>query len=366
MQPVRSFALGAAFALCCAFPALAQQPGVGETEEPPAPAWKLPSLTDPEPDTTEDERFPLKAPDRPLNQARIPLDPGASLPLPEIDLPGISGYAAPSIESPLDIPGGGEVTLAARLTAEGGTIPRGLTWRVFLPQPGPDGKLPLVATAQGGTSTFQLKPGSYLIHAAFGRAGATKRVTIGEEPRNETFVLDAGGLLLNAELSGGVAIPPEKLRFSIYEAGEDEEGDRVLVVPNVSANSVIRLSAGTYQVVSTYGKVNAVIRSDIRVQAGKLTEATIEHRAAELTMKLVREPGGEAIADTAWSILTDSGDIVRESVGAFASMVLAEGTYIAVAKNRDQLYQREFSVVPGRNQDVELIVKRDAAPVQGG
>jgi hypothetical protein len=53
-------------------------------------------------------------------------------------------------------------------------------------------------------------------------------------------------------------------------------------------------------------------------------------------MKLVRERGGEAIADTSWSILTESGDIVRESVGAFASMVLAEGNYAVVAKNRDR------------------------------
>ena len=72
-------------------------------------------------------------------------------------------------------------------------------------------------------------------------------------------------------------------------------------------------------------------------------------------MKLVREAGGEAIADTSWSILTESGDIVRESVGAFASMVLAEGNYAVVAKNRDRLYQREFTVEAGRNRDVEVI-----------
>ena len=47
--------------------------------------------------------------------------------------------------------------------------------------------------------------------------------------------------------------------------------------------------------------------------------------------------GGEAIADTSWSVLTDSGDIIRESVGAFASMVLAEGDYAIVAKNRVKL-----------------------------
>ncbi len=125
--------------------------------------------------------------------------------------------------------------------------------------------------------------------------------------------------------------------------------------PDVAPNTVVRLSSGTYHVVSTYGSVNAVIRSDIRVDPGKLTEATVEHKAAELTMKLVREEGGEAIADTSWSILSASGDPIREVVGAYASLVLAEGDYTFIAKNRDRIYQRDYSVVGGRNQEVEVL-----------
>ena len=36
-------------------------------------------------------------------------------------------------------------------------------------------------------------------------------------------------------------------------------------------------------------------------------------------------------------------------------MVLAEGDYTIVAKNRDRIYQRDFTVVAGRNQDVEVL-----------
>ena len=60
-------------------------------------------------------------------------------------------------------------------------------------------------------------------------------------------------------------------------------------------------------------------------------------------------------------MLTNSGDPVRESVGAFASMVLAEGDYTVVAKNRDRIYQREFTVVGGRNQEVEVLATESAA-----
>ena len=280
---------------------------------------------------------------------------------PRLNLPTITNFAPPRSDAPLAQSTQGQLTLVAQLTEKGAEITRGLMWRVFKPEAGPDGKLPLVASSQGGTTTFELEPGSYLVHAAFGRAGATKRITVGREARRESLVLDAGGLTLNAVLSGGVSLRPEKLRFAIYEAEPNASGDRALIAPDVKPNTVVRLNAGVYHVISTYGSANAVIRSDIRVEAGKLTEAMVEHRAAELTMKLVRENGGEAIADTAWSIITESGDPIRESVGAFASMVLAEGEYTVVAKNRDRIYQRDFTVEAGQDQEVEVLAA-DAAP----
>jgi hypothetical protein len=281
---------------------------------------------------------------------------GEGAPALDLSLPSFSSFApANDPASALALQTGGEITLSAKLTDEGEDISRGLVWRVFGQQADPDGKLPLIASAEGGTSVFTLAPGGYLVHASYGRAGATKRITVGREGKSESLVLDAGGLKLDATLAGGVRIPPAKLKFSIYEAEADAGGERALIIPDVSPNSVVRLNSGTYHIVSTYGSVNAVIRSDIRIEAGKLTEATVEHHAAELTMKLVREAGGEAIADTSWSILSSSGDPVREVVGAFASLVLAEGDYTIIAKNKDRIYQRDFTVVGGRNQDVEVL-----------
>jgi hypothetical protein len=275
---------------------------------------------------------------------------------PRLKLPDLKSFqGTPNFGVALPKLAFGNVTLQAELVDKGPAVTRGLVWRIFGPQAGTDGKLPLVASARGGTSVFQLEPGSYLVHASYGRAGATKRISVGKEPKKEVVVLDAGGLKLDAVFPSGGRIPPDKLRFSIYEAEPGADGERALIIPNVRPDVAVRLNAGTYHVVSKYGSVNAVIRSDIRVTAGKLTEATVEHRAAQLTMKLVREHGGEAIADTSWSVLTDSGDVVRESVGAFATMVLAEGDYTIVAKNRDHVYQRELTVEAGHNEDVEVL-----------
>lgn len=275
-------------------------------------------------------------------------------------LPGLSSFAPPTVQGPLALSGDGEVTLSAHLTEDGPAITRGLVWRVFRPDAADDGRLPLVASAQGGSSIFTLEPGSYLVHASFGRAGATKRITVGKDAKTESVVLDAGGLKLDAVLSGGLPIPSDKLRFAIFDAQEDASGERALIIPDVVPNTVVRLNSGTYHVVSTYGAVNAVIRSDIHVEAGRLTEATVEHKAAELTLKLVREAGGEAIADTAWSVLIDSGEIVHESVGAFATMVLAEGDYSIVAKNRDRIYHKDISVTAGRHGPPVEVVTSEA------
>ena len=252
-----------------------------------------------------------------------------------------------------------EIALEAKLTANGDPVQDGLSWYVFSPAAGTDGKLPLIASSQGGSADFQLAPGDYFVNVSFGRAGVTRKLTVPEEGEvdKQTMVLEAGGLLLNAVSGTDVRIRPDQLSFSIYSADVREDGERGLVMADVPPNTVVRLNAGTYHIVSEYGDTNASIRADIQVEAGKLTEATIQHKAAQITFKLVSDAGGEAIADTAWSILTAAGDSVGESVSAFPTMVLAEGEYSAVARNKDKIYQRDFKVEAGKNTDVEVLMK---------
>ncbi len=127
-------------------------------------------------------------------------------------------------------------------------------------------------------------------------------------------------------------IPPGQLTFEVLQP--DETGELVTVVPNAAPGRILRLSAGKYHVISRYGNVNAVVRADIEVQAGKLTEAVMRHTGAEVTLKLVSEEGGEAIANTSWTVTTQDGLTVNESVGAFPSLILAAGNYTAVAKHQ--------------------------------
>jgi hypothetical protein len=129
------------------------------------------------------------------------------------------------------------------------------------------------------------------------------------------------------------------------------------MVTAVMTGDVILVPEGTYHIVSNYGDANSTVRSDIRVVAGKLADTTVSHRAAIITLKLVNERGGEARANTQWSVLTPGGDAIKESIGAFPRVILAEGEYRAIARNDSRTYEGAFRVVNGVDAEVEVIAR---------
>jgi len=276
---------------------------------------------------------------------RIRVDETLTLPIPYA--PPLSGI------EPIQA-GESELILEARLADGSPPLAHGVTWRVFAAEPDTDGTLPLLATSMGGTTSFQLPGGTYYVHAAYGRAGAVKRIDMRGEPRIEPLNLDAGGLRLTAVIGEDKPADPESVTFEIYKDAED--GERVQLVEDADEDTVQRLNAGTYHVVSRYGAVNAIVRADIQVNPGKLTEATIRHKGAEVTLKLVEAAGGEALANTQWTVLTPAGDVLHESVGAFPAIILAEGTYTAFARHDDRNYTRDFEVEAGIDRDVEVLL----------
>ncbi len=258
--------------------------------------------------------------------------------------------------------------LVAKLTDQGKPLNGGVIWRVYEPKLNSEGRLPLVATATGGDAEFRLPPGTYLVNAAYGRANTTVSVTTTPQVHSQTVVLHAGGLQLDASGVDEKPLPADKVSFDIFSQAPDEDVPPVL--SGVSSHALAVLPAGTYHVVSRYGSANAVLRADLKVEAGKITEATLHHRAAEVVLKLVSDPGGEALADTAWSVLTPGGDAVVEGVGAFPSFVLAEGEYSVIARHRGETYSRVVTVTAGADGDVEVVAATDrldpAAPPSPG
>ena len=353
------------FALVLAAPAHAQNNGPGPGPIPPLPIPSPEDAFSPGPSgppMTPPGGLPGTMPDA-ASDKNIAPEPSLDLllnnqtlsPLPSDALP-----YAPAQTPQTGMPGDPSQTtlyMMARLTDNGPLIDNGLVWRVYSQTIDDQGHLDLIAKAKGGDAEFQLDPGTYLVYTAYGHAGVTTKVTVARGQTSKTVIFNAGGIKLNGVVSKSAPIDLAKVRFDIYEMDFNARGERKLVARNVMPGKIVPLNAGTYHVISRYGRVNATVRADIKVEAGKLTEATIYHNAAEVTLKLVNEFGGEAIANTTWSVLTASGDSVVEGNGAFPSYVLTAGKYTVVARNQGRIFSREFDVKPGRNTEVEVRTK---------
>lgn len=250
------------------------------------------------------------------------------------------------------------VTLSARVSENGPIIPSGLTWRIYQTTPDDSGTLPLLAKSTDAAAAFSLQPGEYIAHVAYGRAQASDTFTVEPGPNQRSLILDAGGLELNAAITGDIAIPEEQLSFTIY-ANSDLAGGQVRIAESVVPGELMYLNAGVYKVECRYGTINALVRADIRVEPGQMTEATLYQRAAEATLKLVSEPGGEAIADVDWTVTDSDGKDVFATIGAFANLVLAEGEYTVVARQGDRVYNRDFEIRPGPPREIEVLTGFD-------
>jgi hypothetical protein len=280
--------------------------------------------------------------------------------------PAVGSTREPHQTMPAVAPGKIPLALAARFSDDGPYIPRGLHWRVFFAKPDSSGAPSLAAEAKDSYPVFALAPGDYVVHASYGLASTTRRVHIGTEGKRETLVVPGGGLRVQGRV-GEFAIASQRQRFDVYEGSFLQRGgsgaptggraERPAVVRSAIPGDIVLLPAGVYYIQSTYGEGNSVIQADVRIEPGRLTDATVNHRASQITLKLVSATGGEAIANTQWSVLTPGGDSIKESIGAFPSVVLAEGEYVAVARHDGRTYQQNFRVDSGRDREIEVLAR---------
>jgi hypothetical protein len=289
----------------------------------------------------------------------------------------VVGHTAPpapsdAAASPTPIVTSTAPTLALAATfGAGATIRGGLHWRIFAAgvDAGEDRKM--VAESSEASPLLQLPQGDYVVHVAYGLAGASRAVSVPSAgASSERIPLTAGALRVMGML-GTSKIPPDRLSIDVY-VPQPGNSEAKIVVKNAHAGDAIGLPEGKYHIVTTYldtvgvgslnvpahgTPTNSIVSVDLAVQTGKLTDVTVRHRAAFLTLKLVKTPGGEALANTEFTVLTPGGDVIRELIGAFPSLVLAEGDYVAIARRDGKTFQAEFSVQPSVDRDVEVIAK---------
>jgi hypothetical protein len=310
---------------------------------------------------------------------------GQSAPSPAGESPAPASQSAPSPSAdsaPASQAAQATLSLSAVLNGGGAPLAGGLRWRVFAAQTDPDGSRPLVVESSLAQPTLTIPAGDYVVHVAFGLASTAKRVTLGAEVRSERLTLSAGALKIEGTLADA-PIDPSKLSLAIY-VPQNRNPLGKLVYAKGKAGDIIGLPEGSYHIVSTFldtvgahsgvsaaantGKSaaiappaaipsNSIVNADIKVMSGKRIDVTIKHRCATLTLKLVNKPGAEALANTTFTVLTPGGDVIRELVGAFPALVLAEGEYVVIARHESKVYQSTFQVQTGMDRDVEVVAE---------
>lgn len=245
------------------------------------------------------------------------------------------------------------VTLSAKITPDGATIPNGVIWRIFETKPDASGERALVAKADTAIATLQLPPGQYVVHLAYGHAQSSDTLSVTQGDNAKTFVIGAGALRLNSAVTGDIAIPARLLSFDIFT--DDDEASRTSIAENLHPNQIVTLNAGTYHIVSHFGDVNAVVRADLRVEPGQLTDAILYQKASQVSFKLASEQGGEAIADVEWTVKTTDGTTIFTALGAFPTTVLAQGEYLLLAKQGQTVFNRQFQIKPGNPKEIEIL-----------
>ncbi len=245
------------------------------------------------------------------------------------------------------------VALAARITEDGTPIPEGLVWRVFESTPDANGEMALVAKSEQASPRLEIRPGKYMVHVAYGQAQVSEELSVVPGENTLDIVLNAGALRLNSAVKGDIAISPALLTYEIFTSGQDTP--RAMVMDGLTPNTVVTLNAGTYEIVSHFGSVNATVRADLKVEPGQLTDATLYHQAGQVSFRLVSEAGGEAIADVEWTVQTEDGTVLFSERSAFPSTVLAEGEYLLLAKLGQQVFNREIQIQAGSPREIEVL-----------
>ena len=283
-----------------------------------------------------------------------------------------------------DDTGTASLRLVATLGAGGPPLEAGVKWRIFRAGAEPDGSRPQVVETALARPMATLPSGDYVVHVSFGLASAMTSFALSNGDARMLTVPIAAGALRIAAKRNNIALDPNCVTLAIY-VPERNNAQANLVYSKARPGDIVGVPEGAYHIVSTYldtvgvgslgaaktangatapSPSNSVATADVRVAAGKIVDVTMLHRFATVTIKLVNKTGGEALANTTFTVLTPGGDIIRDLIGAFPSLVLAEGDYVVIARHESKTYQAIFPVKSGLDRDVEIIAKESTAQGQ--
>lgn len=258
-------------------------------------------------------------------------------------LPASAQAASPQHLLSLEtVPSGREgLELTARLTGNGGTIERNISWTIRTPEGA------TVFSGETGMADVSAPPGDYVVDVSYGAAKLSRSISIPREQRvTVSFVLDAGGLRVQPRIDGDGVTARSRVR--VFALDGERRGS--LIATAAVPGDILRLPAGRYRVESRVASGNAGAVTDIEVKGGRVSWIDISMKAGVARLSFVGSPGAEVI----WTVDDADGNPVAFRSGLTADMVLRPGTYKAKAKVGPEELTATFKIASGQTRDIML------------
>lgn len=214
-------------------------------------------------------------------------------------------------------PGREGITLAGRLSEDGGLIKKPVTWKLIRTLGnGAKGGEP-VYTDSRPVADIPLEPGNYRIEARYGSVSTVKPVVLAKgQHLGLTFVFNVGGLRTLSTLGNEPLPGPARAVHKAYAINGVSAGQ--LVATSAVQGGLMRLGAGTYRLESEIEPGNTVTHTEVTIKPGILTSLALDHQAG---IAIIDAPDG-----VPWSVHSLEKNWHRSGIGP-GMLTLAPGSY---------------------------------------
>ena len=250
--------------------------------------------------------------------------------------------------------------LVAKLASDSPPLEANIKWEIYNFKKSSDGNRSQILTSEVAQPTLPLSPGKYIVRAVFGISSTAKVVTISPaQITDATFILNTGGIRVKPLLIAGEP-PAGKLsqQWIFLNPPTGSTSSAQLIATANDPNEIHQLSAGIYELISRFGTANAVVKTNVTISPGLLTEVEISHKAGIVQFKLLKKRrGGEELTGASWKLFDDEGNEVARDFAAASGEIIAPGRYKVTALYNDNTYTKMFNIKPGRKKLIEVVVK---------
>ncbi len=250
--------------------------------------------------------------------------------------------------------------LVARLASNSPPLETNIKWEIYNFFKSSDGNRSQILTSEVAQPMLPLSPGKYIVRAVFGVSSTAKVITISPaQITDATFILNTGGIRVKPVLIAG-APPAGKLsqQWIFLSPPPGSSSSPQLIATADDPDEIHQLSAGIYELISKFGTANAVVKTNVTILPGLLTEVEISHKAGIVQFKLFKKwRGGEELTGANWKLFDDEGNEVARDLAAASGEIIAPGRYKVTALYNDNTYTKTFSIKPGKKKLIQVVAK---------